>query len=62
MTVKDLINDLKSYNENMVVVFQAENSMYADYIGTTRRKELRSFYGPDKDVIVLISDGQAGAV
>lgn len=62
MRVGDLINTLSRYDENDIVVFQNENSMYADYVAGCRKGELRSFYGADKQVVVITSDGQAGAV
>ena len=62
MKVKDLISTLQTYDENDIVVFQNENSMYADYVAGCRKGELRSFYGADKQVVVITSDGQAGAV
>ncbi len=62
MKVSDLIDELKEYDGNLSVVFQPENSMYADYVGGCVQKELRAFFGEDKEVVVLKSNGQAGAV
>lgn len=62
MTVKELVRDLNCYDPDMEVVMQATNSSYVDYIGYTGIKELGSFYGNDRDVLVIESGGQAGAV
>ena len=62
MKVKDLICELKNFDEDMEVVFQTSNSMYADSIYGAKKKELSSFYGKDRDVLVIVSGGQVGAV
>lgn len=62
MKVKDLISRLEDFDREMEVVFQPNNSMYADAVGYVTEKELRSFFGKDREVVVIESDGQVGAV
>lgn len=62
MTVRELINELEYYDDDMEVVMKPSNSMYVDGIVETETNELRSFYGDDREVVVLTSDGQEGAV
>lgn len=62
MTVRELIEELECYDENMEVVMKPSNSMYVDGISCTDTRELRAFYGENKDALVLFSDGQVGAV
>ena len=62
MTVQDLIYELENFDEDMEVVFQACNSMYADSISGAKEGELRSFYGNDRGVLIIVSGGQAGAI
>lgn len=62
MTVKDLICELENFDEDMEVLIQSTNTIYADSICGTEEKELRSFYGNDRKVLVIVSSGQVGAV
>ncbi len=62
MTVRELIEELERFDDDMEVVTQHENSMYVDGISGAKKKELRAFYGNDRDVLVLTSNGQEGAV
>lgn len=62
MTVRELIEELECFDEDMEVVMRPSNSMYVDGINGAITKELRAFYGEDRDVLVLTSDGQEGAV
>ena len=62
MTVRELINELECFDDDMKVVMKPSNSMYVDGISCTDTRELRAFYGENKDVLVLFSDGQVGAV
>ena len=62
MTVKDLICELENFDEDMEVLIQSSNNRYADSIFGAAEKELRSFYGNDREVLVIVSSGQAGAV
>ena len=41
---------------------QTSNNLYADGIGGVETNELKSFYGDDREVLVLMSDGQKGMV
>lgn len=63
MTVKELIEQLECYDEDMSVLFQPENSMYVEgvsfYMGI---KEVNRFYGEPKEFLIIGSDGQVGAV
>jgi hypothetical protein len=62
MTVKDLIDVLEELDEDMEVVFQGANSGgYVDgFSSEYEEKELRSFYGNDRDVVVLYASSQLG--
>ena len=62
MTVRDLIDELECFGDDMEVVIQPSNSMYVDGINGANIKELRSFYGEDRNVLVICSSGQIGAV
>ena len=62
MTVGCLRDMLNEYSDDMEVVMGSTNSMYVDAIGSIDMMELRSFWGEDRDVIVLGADGQVGAV
>lgn len=62
MKVRDLINELEQYDEDLIVVFKSVNSLYSEYISGLMQMELKSLRGDDKEVVVLESDGQAGAV
>lgn len=62
MTVAELKELLEGFDDDMEVVMKPSNSMYVDWISGAREKELSSFYGNDRIVLVITSDGQAGAV
>lgn len=62
MTVRELIDELEYYDDDMEVVMRPSNSIYVDGISIVDTKELRSFYGDDRDVLALMSDGQIGAI
>lgn len=64
MTVSDLIGLLEELDEDMEVVFQGANSGgYVDGFSNEYREEtLRSFYGNNRDVIVLCASSQLGMV
>ena len=62
MTVRELIEELECFDEDMEVVMQPSNSMYVDGINGANTKELRSFYGDNREVLVITSSGQEGAV
>ena len=62
MTVEELIEELKCFNADMEVVMKPSNSIYVDGIRGAKAKELISFYGADRNVLVLTSDGQIGSV
>lgn len=62
MTVRELIEELECFDGDMEVVIKASNSMYVDGISGATEKELRSFYGSDRNVLVILPDGQLGAV
>lgn len=62
MIVRELINELECYDDDLEVVMKPSNSMYVDGISGTETYELRAFYGEDRDVLVITSDGQEGAV
>lgn len=62
MTVGKLMNILECFDENMEIVMQPSMSKYVDGIDGAVTGELRSFYGANRDVLVLTSSGQEGAV
>ena len=62
MTVRELIEELECFDEDMEVVMQTSNSMYVDGINGASTEELRAFYGDDREVLVITSSGQEGAV
>lgn len=62
MTVRELIEELECFDDDMEVVMQPSNSMYVDGINGASTKELRAYYGDDRNVLVLTSSGQEGAV
>lgn len=62
MTVRELINELECFNDDMEVVMQPSNSIYVDGISGVSTEELRVFYGDNKEVLVITSSGQEGAV
>lgn len=62
MTVRDLINELECFDDDMEVVMKPSNSMYVDGISGADTNELRAFYGENRDVLVIRSSGQEGAV
>ena len=43
MTVRDLINELEHFNDNMEVVIKPSNSMYVDGVSETNTRRLKSF-------------------
>lgn len=63
MTIGRLREMLSYYDDNMPVVFHAENSMYGDNIeGIDNYKGICSFYGDDYKAVVLTSAGQCGTI
>lgn len=62
MTVKDLINELQHFDEDMQVVLQSGNSNYAEGISFAVKRELAPFRGPDRNVVVIIAGSQCGTI
>lgn len=62
MTVGELRELLENFDDEMEVVMKPSNSMYVDGISDANIDELRSFYGEDREVLVITSSGQEGAV
>ena len=62
MTVGELKELLEDFNDDMEILMKPSNSIYADGISGIREKELRAYYGEDREVLVLTSSGQEGAV
>lgn len=62
MTVRELIDELECFDEDIEVVMQPNNSMYVDGIKGVSTEELRAFYGDNREVLVITSNGQEGAV
>ena len=62
MTVGELRELLEEFDNDMEVVMKPSNSIYADGIRGVVTKELRANWGSDREVLVITSDGQEGAV
>lgn len=62
MTVGELRELLEEFDDDMEVVMKPSNSIYADGIRGVATKELRANWGSDREVLVITSDGQEGAV
>lgn len=62
MTVKELKSILNDFDENMEVVTQPSNSRYVDGIRGAKVKGMCSMWGSDRNVVVIASNGQEGAV
>lgn len=62
MTVRELIEELECYYYDMEVVMKPSNSIYVDSIRCARKKEMTAMFGKDREVLVILSDGQEGAV
>lgn len=62
MTIKELKSILNDFDENMEIVIQPSNSRYVDEIRGATKKEMRSMWGSDRNVVVITSNGQGGAV
>ena len=62
MTVRELIEELECFDDDMDVVMKPQNSMYVDGIRGVSTENLRSFYGANREVLVIRSKGQEGAV
>ena len=62
MTVSELKDLLSEFNEEMEVVMKGSNTRYVDSISDAGTKELRAYWGDDRNVVVLIAEEQIGAV
>lgn len=62
MTVRDLINKLEQFDNDIEVVMESKNSDYVDFAGSPIENELYSLRGNDRNVIVIKSNGQAGTL
>lgn len=62
MTVGELKDLLSNYDEDQEIVFKPSNSSYVEGLNGIKAKEMRSFWGPDRKVLVITSSGQDGAV
>lgn len=62
MTVGELIKELQTCDESLEVMMKVSNNRYVEGISGTATKELCAFYGRDRDILVLMSAGQEGAV
>ena len=60
--VRELIEELECFDEDMDVVMQPNNSMYVYGINGASTEELRAFHGDNREVLVITSNGQEGAV
>ena len=62
MTVGELKSLLSGFSDDMEIVTKASNSRYVDGIANVKKMELTAYWGADRDVLVLLSSGQEGAV
>lgn len=63
MTVGSLITELENLDPNTEIVLKPTNSMYVESFDyEIERKEIRAFWGEDREVYVIMSGGQVGAV
>lgn len=66
MTVGELINELKQFDEDMEVkigMIQQYGSNFAmDISDSIEEYNIKKFYGEDEKAVVLIEDGQIGIV
>ena len=62
MTVGELRELLEEFDEDMEVVMKPSNSIYVDGILGVKTKELRPYWGNDREVLVITSSGQEGVV
>lgn len=63
MTVGSLITELENLDPNTEIVLKPTNSMYVESFDyEIERKEIRAFWGEDREAYVIMSGGQVGAV
>lgn len=63
MTIKELKELLEIYDENAEIVLCTDTfSKYAYEPGYTKKRELRSFWGKDRQVVCLFGGDQIGAI
>ena len=62
MTVRELIEELENFDDDMEVVMKPSNSIYVDSIRGAIKKEMTAMYGEDREVLVILSYGQEGSV
>lgn len=62
MTVGELINELEGFDKDLEIVIKPSNSIYAEGIRGTHKVQLRSPFGENRNVLVITSVGQEGAV
>lgn len=62
MTVRELIEELECYDSDMEIVMKPSNSIYVDGIRGAIKKEMTAMFGEDREVLVILSDGQEGVV
>lgn len=62
MTVGELREILGEYEDNTEVLMKPDNGIYAYGINGVSRKELRAFFGGNREILTITSSGQEGAV
>lgn len=62
MTVRELINELERFEDDVEVVTKSCNSFYVDNIGEVERQNINSFWGDDCEAVVLSAYDQIGSV
>lgn len=63
MTVRELRELLKDYNEDKEVFIRTSNSYYVDSIGSVGEKTISPFWGDDDyDAVVIFGREQVGTI
>ena len=62
MRVKDLIRELQYQDPDAEVLIKGYNTRYVDSIRRVDVQPVRSFWGSDKDCVIIRADHQVGQV
>lgn len=62
MTVREFINELEYYDEDMELVMKPRNSSYVSLVKGVDIREISRFWGEDKRMLVIMADDQIGSV
>ena len=67
MTVREMINELSGFDDNMQVVIKGSMTDYVDWTydqysdGIAQRK-IRTHFGNDREAVVIFGEDQAGMI